>query len=366
MSRFFINGKFCAQRVTGVQRFAGELVRALDAEWPSQPAPVLLVPRGATMPALARIRVEPAGPVGLPLHLWEQVVLPWRAREGYLLNLAGSAPAVSRDRIATLHDAAVFDHPEAYTWAFRWWYRWLFARVARRDAAVLTVSRFSRDRLARVLGVEPDRFDVIPGAGEHLARVAPDDRLRMRLGLEVGRYWLCVSSVNPTKGLDVLLAAWSSSGLADLGARLVLVGGTNPRVFRGGPAQRMPAGVVHAGACSDAELVALLRSAFAQVVPSRYEGFGLPLLEAMALGCPVVATRAAALPEVGGDAAVWVIPDDASALADTMAGLWAAPERLAALREAGQRRSRQFGWTASARLLLRRLDSLPAGDGGRA
>ncbi len=356
MDTLFINGKFCAQRTTGVQRFAAEVVRAIDEQWHQGPAPVLLTPRDAVVPALRHVRVEPVGPAGLPLHLWEQVVLPWRARSGRLLNLSGSAPAWARGRIATLHDAAVFDHPEAYTRRFRVWYRWLFRRCARRDDTVLTVSAFSQQRLAQALGVAPGRFDVIPGAGDHLAREQPDERVLARLGVAPGRFALCVASANPTKGLDLLLDAWGRSGLAAAGARLVLVGGQHGAVFRSAPHEELPQGVNHAGACSDAELAALLRAALLLVVPSRYEGFGLPMLEAMGVGCPVVAARAGALPEVGGEAAMWVPADDAPALAEALAGVWGDPVQQQWLREAGRARAAQFGWAASAQRLLQRLD----------
>lgn len=356
MDTLFINGKFCAQRTTGVQRFAAEVVRAIDEQWLHGPAPVLLTPRDAVPPALRCVRVEPVGPAGLPLHLWEQVVLPWRARSGRLLNLSGSAPAWASRRIATLHDAAVFDHPDAYTWPFQVWYRWLFRRCARQDDTLLTVSAFSQQRLAEALGVAPSRFDVIPGAGDHLARQQADERVLARLGLAQGRFALCVASANPTKGLDVLLDAWVRSGLGAAGARLVLVGGQHRAVFRSAAGEDLPQGVAHAGKCSDAELAALMCAALLLVVPSRYEGFGLPLLEAMGAGCPVVAARAGALPEVGGKAALWVPVGDASALAEALAAVWGDPERQQMLREAGRARAAQFGWALSAQRLLQRLD----------
>jgi len=124
----YINGKFAAQRTTGVQRVAAQLVMALD----TQVVPgryELLCPVQARPPTLRNIAVRHVGPLLMPLHAWEQAVLPSASREGWLLNLAGAAPALAPpDRQVTLiHDAAVFDHPEAYTPAFTAWYRWLFA-----------------------------------------------------------------------------------------------------------------------------------------------------------------------------------------------------------------------------------------------
>ena len=134
----YLNGKFTAQRTTGVQRVAAQLVQALDARvdgrW------VLLCPPHGRLPQLRRIEARTVGLTGLPTTLWEQGVLPWAARDGVLLNLAGAAPAFARRQVCMLHDAAVFDHPEAYTRRFVGWYRWLFRRVGRQALALLTVS----------------------------------------------------------------------------------------------------------------------------------------------------------------------------------------------------------------------------------
>jgi glycosyltransferase involved in cell wall biosynthesis len=352
MRPLYINGKFLAQRVTGVQRFAGEVLRALDAEWPEDEAAVLLVPRGVKAPLLKRIAVEAVGPHRLPLHVWEQVVLPWRARAGLLLNLSGSAPALAVHRLATLHDAAVFDWPSAYSRPFGIWYRNLFRWIARRDPTLLTVSAFSRRCLAAALSLPESRFIVVPGAGEHALQAETDFGALERLGLVPGRYWLCVASRNPTKGLDVLERAAVSNGLAALACPVVIAGGDNRAVFSRGSRADEPGGPVRqAGVCSDAELMTLVREAFALIVPSRYEGFGLPMLEAMTLGCPVIATRAGALPEVGGDAAFWVPAEDAEALSAAMRQLGSSPSLRAELIEKGLARARTFAWARSARAL---------------
>jgi glycosyltransferase involved in cell wall biosynthesis len=357
MKPLFINGKFLAQRVTGVQRFAGEVVRALDDAWSGEEAAVLLVPRGAVLPALKHIVVEPLGPAGLPLHLWEQVVLPWRARGGLLLNLSGSAPALASRRLATLHDAAVFDWSSAYGVRFGLWYRSLFRWIARRDPTLLTVSAFSRTRLSAALSLPENRFVVVPGAGEHATRTAIDTSVLQRTGLTPGRYWLCVATRNPTKGLDVLLDACAVDELRSLSCPVVIVGGDNRFVFAQSPMTHSPtAGVTDLGVCTDAELMALLSHAFALVVPSRYEGFGLPMLEAMSLGCPVIATHAGALPEVGGDAALWVPVDDVPALSTAMRTLWTSPTLRAGLIEKGLVRARTFAWAQSALQVRKAVD----------
>lgn len=354
----YLNGKFTIQRTTGVQRVAAQLVRALDRQaggrW------VLLCPPGPGFAGLERIVVRTVGPAGLPTALWEQTVLPWCARDGRLLNLAGAAPAFARRQVCLLHDAAVFDHPEAYRPLFVAWYRWLFRRLARRAERLLTVSQFSRGRLAQCLGVAASRLAVVPNGGDHLDSVEADDAALDRLGLRGSRYLLAVGSANPTKNQAALLQAFAR--MPEHGElRLVLAGGRNERVFAGAP-DRDPPGVLRVGALDDGSLKAVYRHARGLVFPSRYEGFGLPPLEAMACGCPVAAARAASIPEVCGDAALYFDPDRIDELCAAMQRLDRDQPLRDALRAAGARRVAAFRWQASAAALLDALREPGAKD----
>lgn len=356
MRVFYLNGKFTAQRTTGVQRVAAHLVQALDGLAPPGRWILLCPPQGST-PLLKHLEVRPVGPAGLPLHLWEQAVLPWSARDGWLLNLAGAAPALARRQSVLMHDAAVFDHPEAYTRAFGAWYRWLFRHLARGGVGLMTVSAFSRERLAAALGVPPERFTVLHNGADHLATVVPDERVLDQHGLRGVPFLLAVGSANPTKNLGRLLAAFATLPQGPL--KLVIVGGGNGRVFAGAEGTDPP-GVLRTGPLGDAALVALYRAARALVFPSLYEGFGLPPVEAMACGCPVATARAAAMPEVCGDAALYFDPLDTSALAQVLVRLGTDEGLRQQLREAGHGRARAFCWAASGRRLLQ---ALPAPEG---
>jgi glycosyltransferase involved in cell wall biosynthesis len=362
----YINGKFTAQACTGVQRVATSLLLALDRQLAVGAAGsarvVLLVPPGASVPALQRIEVAVLGARRLPLHAWEQGLLPWAARHGRLLNLAGAAPLLAARQACLLHDAAVFDRPQAYTAAFRGWYRSLFWLLPRRGAQLLTVSAFSRRQLARHLGVEPGCIGLVPNAGGHLADVAADAAVLARLGLTAGGYFLAVGSANPNKNTQALRAAFAELP-SPRGTQLVIVGAADRRVFAASPPGAAAAAdrVVQAGPVSDAELKALYQHAIALVFPSLYEGFGLPPLEAMACGCPVLAADAAAIPEVCGEAALYVDPTSKVLMAAAMQRLLDQPALRRQLADAGLQRSRQFDWDRSAGTLLVQLGAARLG-----
>lgn len=346
MTIVYVNGKFTAQRRTGVQRVANCLMEALDARSDERSRWVLLCPQQGHPLSLSNIEVRRIGP-RLPLHLWEQFVLPWAARDGRLLSLAGSGPWFARRPATMLHDAAVFDWPSAYQPAFVAWYRALFRRMAKRATPMLTVSTFSRERLAASLGVAQGRIAVVPNGGDHLDAITPDEGTLDRLGLRDKRYLLAVASVNPTKNLPSLVKAFAQLR-PDATVRLVMVGGRNERVFENGAVDAGTPGIVQAGPLGDDALKALYLHATALVFPSLYEGFGLPPLEAMANGCPVVASWTASIPEVCGEAALYFDPRSVDSIAVAMQRVLDDEPLRHRLRDAGRERVAIFTWRQSA------------------
>lgn len=359
----FLNGKFAAQPLTGVQRVGHELVQALDRRLAAGAVAgaahrwVLLCPPGARSMNLQAIVPRTVSDRALPLHLWEQLVLPFAAQAGLLVNLAGTGPWFAGRQVVLQHDAAVFDHPEAYTPAFVAWYRRLFARQVRCAQACLVVSAFSRARLAQALGQPPQRWNVSPLGADHLERVSPDARALERLQVAPGQYLLAVGSANPTKNLDALIAAYATLPLPR--PPLLLVGGRNDRVFaeESVPARAAIPGLQRIGRVDDAALRALYEGALALVFPSVYEGFGLPPLEAMALGCPVLTTRCASLPEVCGEAAFYAESPDAAGLSVALRRLLEDADLRERLRHAGRAHSRRFTWDHAVQPLCAAIDA---------
>lgn len=371
MTRVVLNGKFLAQPLTGVQRAAGELLQALDRALDAEPdGPVkewvLALPPGAPQGAWRHLRpwTVPT-PLGLrSLHAWEQWALPSVAAGALLVNLSGSAPwRRPSSSMAMLHDAAVFDHPQAYTPAFVCWYRLLFRRLARRACGLLTPSHHSAQRLAHHLGVPLQRLGLQPLGADHLAPHGQrdagltDDAAAWPLPeLPAGTpYLMAVGSRNPTKNLVRVEQAFASVAQARPGLHLVLVGDTREAVFRRDTAVGHPR-ILRLGRVHDDRLQALYRHARGLVFPSLTEGFGLPPLEAMHAGCPVVASTGGALPEVCGDAAMLVDPTSVPAVAQAMAQLVDDPIAADHWRQAGLRHAARWTWAQAGQVLRQHVE----------
>jgi glycosyltransferase involved in cell wall biosynthesis len=350
MTGIAINGRFLTQGMTGVQRFATEITAAADAlaaqgEWP---AARVLCPPGARDAGLRALRAEQVGSRGG--QAWEQVDLPRALRGDVLVNLGNTAPVLAGARQAVvIHDAGAFDTPESYSFAFRSWYRLLQRLLARRGARILTVSDFSRGRIAAALGIDAAAIGVLPEGGEHILRIPADGAVLGKHGLEPARYALVVGNPAAHKNLAALAAG--AEVLGRHGLTLAVAGAADPAVFRAGGAVPSEAARV-LGRVSDAELRALYENALCLVFPSRYEGFGLPPLEAMTCGCAVVAAHAGAVPEVCGSAALYFDPAQPSTLAEAIDRLVTEDGLRDGLRAAGSERAATFTWERAAREML--------------
>jgi len=350
--RLRINGRFLGRSVTGVDRFAGEWLRAVDRlRQAGDPcaAPLdirLLVPRGVEPPAgLATIPCDVVG--RLHGHAWEQLELPVAARDGWLVNLCNSGPLATRRQLVVIHDVATFRVGEAYSRAFRAWYGRMVPWLYRRAGRVATVSRFSRSEMAELFGPRDDVI-VLPEGVDHVRGATADPSILDRHGLRQRPYVLAVSSQSPHKNFSAVVAAVQSIG--DAPFDVVVAGGQNPKVFGGGAP--LPDFVRYVGYVSDAELVALYRNAACFVFPSRYEGYGLPPVEAMACGCPVLAARAASMPEVLGEAAIYFDPGDPAELAARLTDLMADASERERRKQLGLNHVEGLKWEVAARCLL--------------
>ena len=352
--KIYINGRFLAQPKTGVQRFAEELLNELDRliEAPAYAELefICLVPRMKSqgkLPEWKNILIEQhsifAG------NLWEQAVLPYLARAGLLVNLSNISPLFHHAQIAVIHDASIFTMPDAYSIPFRLKYKLVYFALARSALRLLTVSQFSQKELSHFLHIPAEKIGVLPEGSEHILRVEADTSILNKYHLDTEPYFLAVGSASRHKNINAVIAAIEKSD--DSLPKLALAGGVFSKVFIDeGSVSTIK--FIRLGYVSDAQLRALYEHALAFVFPSLYEGFGLPPLEAMRCGCPVMVSDRASLPEVCGEAAVYFDPTNIDEIASNLQGLAGSRELRMKLREKGLARARQFTWEKTARGLL--------------
>jgi glycosyltransferase involved in cell wall biosynthesis len=267
---------------------------------------------------------------------------------------AAVPPAGPRQRlVVTVHDLAFRLFPSLYPPAWRAMFRAGMRRAARRADAIVAVSRNTARDLVRMARVEPSRVHVVPLAASLPATSAdPAPALdRMRVSPP---YLLFVGTLEPRKNLVRLVRAYRRAALR-LPHTLVLAGplGWRAQRLHRELATHGPGRVVLTGSVAAPDLDALYRGADAFCYPSLYEGFGLPVLEAMARGVPAIVADASSLPEVAGDAAIRVNPRSVRDLAGAIERVLTDRHEAARMAEAGRERAAMFSWEQTARMTLR-------------
>jgi glycosyltransferase involved in cell wall biosynthesis len=350
----------------GMEVAARELIPALLAEAPPEMRFTAFVNREAaagggpwgellpavTVPVNARNRVQ-----------WvrgEQMLLPrLAARAGVDLvhSLASTAPLWGRfRRVVTVHDLIYARFPEAHTGIREKGMSVLVPAAARRSDRVIADSKSTRGDLIELLGVNPDRVDVVPLGLGNVQREAPtpegETRKRFRLGDR--RVLLSLSAKRPHKNLAALVRALARIP-SERRPLLVLPGYPTPHeddLRRCAAAAGVAGDVRLLGWLSGPDIEGLWAISEAFVFPSLYEGFGLPVLEAMARGVPVACSNASSLPEVAGDAALLFDPHDDQAIAEAVERLLEDRAEVERLRLRGRERVAEFTWERTARLTL--------------
>lgn len=258
--------------------------------------------------------------------------------------------------VLTVHDCNVLRHPEWFRWERAQYYRWAGRRSARRSSRIIADSEATAHDVRGLMGIPADRVDVVPlGVDGVFAPVAPEAcaAARERYSLP-DRYFLYVGTLEPRKNLARLVRAWDHIA-ADVPESLVIAGrdGWKTEVIHRAIQAAAHRDRIHLpGFIRQDDLPAVLCGARAFVWPSLYEGFGLPVLEAMGCGVPVLTSNVSSLPEVAGDAAVLVDPENEAAIAEGMRSLSADGGLCGRLAEAGQRRAAGFTWRRCAEQTL--------------
>jgi len=298
---------------------------------------------------------------GAPGLTWRHLRLPLAMRRdrvdlhfspSYFLPLLKVCPAV-----VVVHDITFKVHPEWFAADRRFLFDDLFWREVKRAERIVTVSEHSRGDIVRVLGVEPSRVAVVPEAADPLFRPVRDEarleEVRARFGLSPG-FLFTAGAIHTRRNLERLIEAVSIAG-RELGRELeLLILGTTapftPPVDIWGTARRcgMEERVKRLEYVSDEELLLLYNACGAFVYPSLYEGFGLPVIEAMACGAPVACSNVTSLPEVAGEAALYFDPLSVEDMSGAVARLVGEEGLREDLSQAGLRRAASFSWRRAA------------------
>jgi glycosyltransferase involved in cell wall biosynthesis len=326
------NGRTMSASLTGVQRYVTEVMARI------------------TGVDIIRPHFKLRGPLG---HLWEQSILPLRVGKQLLWSPGNTGPLVVRRQVVTVHDLATMDYPEDFSKAFNDYYNWLLPRLLPRVAAVITASEFTKTQIIKRFGLPPEKITAIPlGVDHERFYRRPEGEiaaLRKKLSLPP-RYILFLGTLTMRKNINRLIDAWAKvQHLVSPETELVIAGGIAPsRIFSAMTLPALPPRTRLLGRVDDNDIPALFSGAALFAFPSLYEGFGLPVLEAMACGAPCLVSNAAALPEVVGTAAIQVNALDVDAMAHELKELLNTTSLLQKLSEVGLVRAKEFRWGVTA------------------
>ncbi len=293
-----VNTRVLHGKTTGVQRYLLEILSIINSKVNT------IAPHS-----------QSAGMAG---HLWEQTLLPLKLKNSPLWSPAATGPIFYKNQIVTIHDVSVLDHPEWFSPKFSKWYGFILPKVCQVSKHIITDSHFSKERIVQKCGVPESKISVVYLGCSSLSETSKETSSTLN-SIPFKKYFLVVGSLEPRKNLHRLLMAWKTIQHKlpeDFG--LVFVGGSgNSQIFADSKIEVGPEDRIHfTGYASDSVLDDLYRNCFAFIYPSLYEGFGLPPLEAMSRGAPVLTSNTTALGEIAGQSALTFDPSDDTDMGD--------------------------------------------------
>ena len=361
-SEIIVNGSFLRHRVTGVARYSYELTRrivnhknvriAFDQEKTSEfgTDKIYLVPRSFISKTLGS-------------RAWNQFDIPLHIGDRVLWSPNNVSPLGVKKHVITIHDLSVFDHPEWFKYSIVALYNFYLPRLIQQSAKILTVSEFTRHRILERFNVNEDKVIVIPNAAaERFYPCSLEEIEWVRNRYQLPKWYiLSLGSLESRKNLVNLFKAWTCVSPQLTRDIKLVVAGEKGTVFRTQDFRSDFSSVdnVHfTGYFPDQDLPALYSGALGLVYPSFYEGFGLPPLEAMACGTPVITCKNTALPEVVGDCALFVDPHQPESIATAIHSLVENSSLRESLAQGGLERAKLFNWDHSAQRLYQTLSEI--------
>lgn len=326
-----INGRFLGRRLTGVERYGREILRYIGDS----------------------SRTESTCWQGWKGHAWEQFILPTKLdQKSVLWSPANTGPLMVRRQALTIHDLSPLEHPEWFHTSFAVWYRLFLPILARRVQCVFTPSEYVKEKVSRRFGIR--NVTVTPNGVDHSLFHPGVKQTQFDLP---PFYVLFVGTLEPRKNLEGLLHAWKAIK-DEFKEMWLMIVGVRGRVFKTIQVSREIERVRFLGYVDDETLAGLYANASLFVLPSQDEGFGLPALEAMASGTPVIVSDGGALPEVMGDAGMLFCLSDPNGLKSTLTACLSDAGLRTELRRKGLERAKQFSWQRTAEIVWKNLHDI--------
>ncbi|MBL4866098.1 MAG: glycosyltransferase family 4 protein [Pseudomonadales bacterium] len=328
-----INGRFKNQRMTGVQRYALEVTSRFEGRY------------DCLTPTLHKSTVFQ--------HIWEQTVLPFHVKKkrGVLFSPSNIGPLVLDRQVVTIHDVAVLEHPEWFSKKFYNYYKFMLPILAHRSLHIITVSEYSKAKISKILGIDSRKIEVVPnGVSEEFSVQGLDlvKAVKHKYGV-IKEYIFVLSSIEPRKNIVTALESWQKVRFKYKSVEIVVAGERNSVFGEVSIKPSLLEGVRFVGYVDDEDLPALMSGAIFFLYPSLYEGFGLPLLESMACGTPVLSSNTTSIPEVVGECGVLVDPMDVNQISNAIEYLLCDSIARERLRVCGEARAKEFSWDLTAK-----------------
>lgn len=360
----YINGKFLTQKKTGSQRFAYEMASGLVSMYKNHVC--ILVPNQKLNDDYEIDGFEIKRIGRLKSILWEQFDLPVFLRKNgneLLINFVNVAPVFYTNQIISILDMSVFVNPQWFTRAFYYYYKTLWPIIAKNSKKILTLSTHSKNDIVKLLNVPEEKVAIVYcGVSKQFLDKRHssnnEESILNRFSIKRNGFFLCVSSLDSRKNFVRLVRAYNE--ISSEKYPLIIVG-SEGRVFANDELRNIivsSTNITLTGYLTDDELVSLYRSAYCFVYPSLYEGFGMPPLEAMAAGCPTIVSDLSSLPEVCGDASLYVNPVDTQSIKEALLKLYNDSDLRIRLIEKGNIQYKKFTWEKAQVRLKNVIDDL--------
>lgn len=345
---FVVNGRFLTQKATGVHRYAFEICNKLHEMGVDF---YVAIPKEINTDYKFKFKTVVCG--SLKTHLWEQISLPKYLKSvgsPLLISFSGCGPLNYDNQIITIHDVSHERYPEWFSKNYCRYYGFMMPRISRKAHAILTVSEFSKYEIVDTFNIPGNKIHVIHSNVPFQEKPTDEEVLNYKKDPTAEKYIITVSSMDPRKNFVRLVEAFNN--IDDKSIKLYIIG-MQFKAFNTPDLQKLIGeNVVLPGYISDSELQKMYQNALFSIYPSLYEGFGLPPLESMTYGCPVIASNIPSLKEISGDAVLYANPLSVSDLTAQMNKMSTDSELRQSLKEKGLKQIKNYSWDKSANMVL--------------